>query len=161
MKVCYLHKKRLDTSKEKVHAELVDYFVDIEKQKAVWHFTIAMRSLISRNEISSGQANTLLTRVMDLFAITSVHIESARAFMPSRKRLATKFNNVIQLKQMGISAVDFEKHLEALEFFYHEKSLQFSQGLVIARLLLRHYPKTEELLNSRTKTNQKRRLAIN
>ena len=161
MRIYCLHKKHFETSKEKVQGKVLNCFVDIEKQKAVWHFTIAIRSLISKKELTSGQAITLMTTLMDLFSITSYHIDSARKVTHSLKRLETKSDNVIQLKKMGISAVEFEDHLESLRFFYYEKSLQFNQGLVIVRLLLRHYSKTEQLLSDHEKTFQRRSVAIN
>ena len=161
MRVCYLHKKRLEKNKEKFNNEPVNDFVDIEKQQAVCHFTIVIRSLISRNELTISQASTLMIQLMDLFSITSAHINSARTLTTSRKQLKTESDKIIQLKQMGISVVEFEEHLESLALYHNEKALQIKQGLVIARLLLRHYPKTEKLLDRHEKTFQKRILAIN
>ena len=161
MRVCYLHKKRLNTSRDKAQSRRVNSFVDIEKQQAVCQFTIAIRSLISKKELSKNQANSLMTQLIDLFSITSADIDSSRTSTTSRKRLETQWDNIIQLKKMGIPMVEFEDHLKSLETLHHEESLQEYQGLVIATLLLRHYPKTGKLLSRQDQTFQKRGLAVN
>lgn len=161
MKVCYLHKKRLGTSKKKAHSKLLDHYVDIEKQQAVCRFTIAMRSVISKKELSNDQANTMMEKLIEFFPITADHINSTYKITTSRKRFETKSDNIIQLKQMGISTVAFEGYLESLELFHDEKSLQLNQGLVMAKLLLRHYPKTEKLLGRNEIKSQNRSLAVN
>lgn len=161
MRVYSLHGKRFETAKKKVHGDLVNYFVNIEEQKKLWHFTLAMRSLITRRELTSHQAKALAGQLVDIFSITRANIEAARTFMPSYTQPEVEKSNIMQLKKVGISDVNFEDYLDTLVFFFYEKTLQYRQGLDVLLLVLRYYPECDKMITRNSRKLSYRKFATN
>jgi hypothetical protein len=156
-----LYEKRFETAKKKVHGELVNYFVDIEEQKNLWHFTLAIRSLVTSRDLTNHQARSLTGQLVDIFSITRANIEAARMFMPFQKQSDVEKSNIVQLKKVGISDIKFEDHLDTLEFFFYERTFQYRQGLDMLLLVLSYYPDCEKMIARSSRKLSHRKLATN
>lgn len=139
MTVHILHQKQFAVAKNKVHTELVHYFVNLEEERRLWYFSASVCSHAREHDFTISQAEQLITNLSNHYGITKVNIETAVAFVPLG-RYKTEGNKVFQLNSKCISNESFEEQLFVLYLLMQEHLLEYRQALDLVLNILDNYP---------------------
>lgn len=140
MTVYALEQRRFEAAKQKVHQELVGYFVNLEQQRQLWYFALAVNNDARARHYTASQAENLLATLASHFDIRQNHIEAAKAFAPSRSQAETGPQKIIPLRKNTLMANGFEDQLATFYELMHLKVLEFRQALALVLVLLENYP---------------------
>ena len=146
MLVHSLEEKRFEATKGKVHLELVDYFVNLDEQRKLWYFTVAVNSNAKSHNFSQPQAEQLIDDLSKNYDIRRPNIESAVAFNPFRSLDLKKKQKVIMLKKGGLLNELFQDQLGELYRLIKGKLLEYRQALELTLILLDNYPAASRLI---------------
>lgn len=146
MSVHSLEEKRFEATKEKAHIELVNYFVNLDEQRKLWYFTVAVNSSAKSQYFSQPQAEKLIGDLSKNYDIRRPNIESAVAFNPCFFLDLKKKQKVITLKKSGFLNDFFENHLGELYRLIKGKLLEYRQALELILVLLDNYPAARRLI---------------
>jgi len=140
MGVYALEQRRFEAAKQKVHLELVDYFVNLDQQKKLWYFTVAVNGNARANHFSLNQAEKLVDSLVCNYTITSSHIEAAVAFDPTRSAKFMEELKIVPLCKGGLLDSIFTEQLGTLYELMSLQILEFRQALSLVLVLLENYP---------------------
>ncbi len=140
MTIYSLQQKRFEAAKQKVHSQLVDYFVDLEEQRRLWYFTLTVNNNARAHQFTQPQAEELLAGLKQSYDIRRANLESARAFDPCRKPLSEKEDKILKFQKGGVAISAFEEYLGTMFDLIRNKLLEFRQALSLALVLLDNYP---------------------
>lgn len=144
MAVHSLEKKRFEVTKKKVHNELVDYFVNLDEQRKLWYFTLAVNNNARGHNFSLPQAERLIDELVRSYGIRRVNIEAAIAFNPVRSSTTASITGekqkLIRFRKGSLLGELFEDHINDLYGLIQRKILEFRQALELVLVLLQNYP---------------------
>ena len=147
MSVHCLREKRFESAKEKVHLELVNYFVNLDEQRRLWYFTLAIRSHAQGHHFSLTQAEQLVGYLAGHCGIGKANIESALAFNCFISHRTSEKQKIVRLEKGNIPNDDFEEQISVLYSLLQEKSLEYRQALELVLIVLNHYPTSRRVLH--------------
>jgi hypothetical protein len=142
-----LEQKRFETTKEKVHVELVNYFVNLDEQHKLWYFTVAVNSNAKSHHFTQPQAEKLIDDLSKNYDIRRSNIELAVAFNPCCSLDLNKKQKVIMFNKIGLLSDIFEEQLSELYRLIKGKLLEYRQALELTLVLLDNYPAARRLIN--------------
>lgn len=146
MAVHSLEQKRFESEKEQVRLGLVDYFVNLEEQRKLWYFTVAINSSARSHNFTQLQAEKLVDDLSTTYDIRRPNIQSAVAFNPFRSLNLKKKQKVFPLKKTGLFNERFEEQLGELYQLITGKLLEYRQALELTLVLLDNYPAAGRLI---------------
>jgi hypothetical protein len=139
MGVICLQEKRLASDKEKVHREMVDYFVNLDEERKLWYFTLAIRSHILRHDFTATQAESLVRNLTRKYGIRQASIETALAFKAFSCGDKKRTSKIVSFYNRGLSEEEFEEKLFALDNLFLGKIMEYRQALELVVMILNHY----------------------
>jgi|GEM_PF-2981922 len=146
MSVHSLEQKRFETAKEKAHLELVDYFVNLDQQRKLWYFTVAINSNAKSHHFTQSQAEKLIDDLSKNYDIRRPNIEWAVAYTPCCSFDLNQEQKVVRLEKSGLLSELFETQLGELYRLIKEKLLEYRQALELTLVLLNNYPAAKRLI---------------
>ncbi len=146
MKVYNLQKKRIASEKEKVHLELVDYFVNLDAQHKLWHFTIAINLHAQGHHFTAAQAEELVEHLAGHFGIRMANVESALAFSAYCRNKKSGRQNLIRFEKSGVSDDQFEMQIDVLYTLLQNKIMEYRQAIELVIRIIDYYPDIREFL---------------
>lgn len=139
MTVHCLQQKRFAAAKNKVHIELVHYYVNLEQERRLWYFSTSIRSYACEHYFTVSQAEQLVGKLSSYYGIRKANIETAVAFL-SHGHFKTKGNKVFRFRDEYMSSEHFEEQLFVLDHLVQEHLLEYRQALDLVLNILDNYP---------------------
>lgn len=139
MSVICLQERRFASEKQKVHSELVDYFVNLEEQRRLWYLTVAIRSQALGRQFTTSQAEELVRHLTRQYGIRRANIEAALAFHSFAYLNRGGNPKVVRLQNHPLSDEQFDEQISVLHDLFLKKILEYRQALELVVLLITHY----------------------
>ncbi|WP_028579943.1 hypothetical protein [Desulfogranum japonicum] len=140
MSVLSLQDKLFECDREKVHHELVHYFVKLDEQQKLWYFIHAIRVHSNGRYFSINQAEQLIGKIADHCDIKKIDIQMAKLYDPFARVSYKWQQKVVPIQRNAVSGDLFEEQMSMLYHLIQKKTLEYRPGLELVLILLERYP---------------------
>lgn len=145
METYNLQQRRYASAKRMVYSELVNYFVNLDDQRKLWYFSLAIRHHSQNLHFTVEQAEKLAEHLVVHFGIRMANVESALEFRAYGYKKANNGQNIIRFVKPSVSEDQFKMQIDTLYNLLQNKTIEFQQALEMVISILNYYPSTNRV----------------